>query len=89
MTETGAIIMIRETIVLGAKAIGSRIGHHPNDIPYLVRHKGLKAWRSTGRKSIWKAIPADLDEFNRRMRDEWLEINNRNLDQEEYDEHQD
>lgn len=80
MTEGGAIIMIRETIVLGAKNIGARIGHHPNDIPFLVAEKGLKAWRSPGAKSVWKAIPADLEEFNVRMRDEWLTKNGNNHD---------
>jgi hypothetical protein len=72
MMTVQRIILVTENLIVGRDEIARRIGYHPNDIPFLVRERGLKAWRNPGEKGIWKARPEDLDEFNRHERDAWL-----------------
>jgi len=72
MPATQKIILVREALIVGREEIAVRIGYNSADIPYLVRERGLKAWRNPGEKGLWKARPEDLDEFNCHERDQWL-----------------
>lgn len=61
-----------ETIVIsGAKAIGDAVGVPWKLLAWYVREKGLPAWRIDG-KGNYMALPEDLGEWARRMRDENL-----------------
>ena len=61
-----------ETIVVsGAKAIGGAVGVSWQALPWYIREKGLPAWRIDG-KGPYLALPDDLREWARRMRDENL-----------------
>ena len=59
-----------ETIVVsGAKAIGETVGIPYKMLHWFVKEKGLPAWRIDG-KGNYMALPDDLREWARRMRDE-------------------
>ena len=61
-----------ETIVIsGAKEIGKAAGVSWQILPWYISEKGLPAWRIDG-KGAYLALPDDLREWVRRMRDENL-----------------
>lgn len=58
-------------VISGAKDIGNAVGVSWKLLAWYVREKGLPAWRIDG-KGNWLALPGDLREWARRMRDENL-----------------
>lgn len=66
--------MIEPIVISGAKEIGKAAGVSWQTLSWYVREKGLPAWKIGG-KGNWLAIPDDLREWARRMRDENLRQN--------------
>lgn len=63
--------MIDPIVLSGAKEIGAAAGVPWKQLAWYVREKGLPAWKIDGRGN-WMALPDDLREWVRRMRDENL-----------------
>jgi hypothetical protein len=63
--------MIEPIVISGAKEIGKAAGVSWQTLPWYVKNKGLPAWRIDG-KGPYLALPDDLREWVRKMRDENL-----------------
>ena len=62
------LIKPEDHIIYGADRISKIIKKSPNDIPFLVKERGLKAWQE-GPKAKWRALCQDLLEFNMRQKE--------------------
>lgn len=61
----------RPYILRGVKEISTAAGVPWKRFDYFRREKGLPAWQYEG-KGLWLALPEDLAEWVRKMRDENL-----------------
>jgi 2-polyprenyl-3-methyl-5-hydroxy-6-metoxy-1,4-benzoquinol methylase len=62
------VIRPEDHMIFGAENISRIIKRNANEIPDLVKKQGLVAWQD-GPKGKWRALCADLLEFNRLERE--------------------
>jgi hypothetical protein len=55
----------------GAQAIAEAVGRSRREVPYLVSHKGLPAWKRNA-KGPWFALRPDLEKWLKKERDRYL-----------------